>query len=174
MNAVRRRRPNPRTSASIEAVRPAEPQTARPMRAVSRAPSAPVARSLGASRTQLVAIATIARRTLLAGGLEPARRLFEGLTVLDPTEAHFALGLALANDRLGRTDDAHRWYHRAAQLDPTDGHADVNRAELCLANRDPNTAKKLLARGVDRAHRRGDVALENKARAMLTALSTTR
>ncbi|MEQ9497181.1 MAG: hypothetical protein RIT81_09990 [Deltaproteobacteria bacterium] len=177
MNTARRRRAHPRSSVERRAAAPvpkaapkAKPAPAK-LRAVSRQPSTSIARAVGASRAQLVATATIARRTLLAGGLEPARRLFAGLVVLDPTDAHFALGLALANDRLGRHADAHRWYHRAAQLDPTDGHADVDRAELCLANDDVATAKKLLARGFDRARRRGDEALAKKARAMLTALN---
>ncbi len=171
MNTARRRRAHPRSSVERPAPAPKAANAPAKLRAVSREPSASIKRAVGASRAELVATATIARRTLLAGGLEPARRLFAGLVVLDPTDAHFALGLALANDRLGRHADAHRWYHRAAQLDPKDGHADVNRAELCLSNQDAATAKKLLARGFDRARCRGDEALAKKARAMLTALN---
>lgn len=168
MNAARpiRRRPN----AATPERRADKSRVTAHLSVVDRTSSPDLATRLGVRRSELDAVANLARRTLLCGGLKAARDLFEGLVELAPTDAHFALGLGLAYDRLGAHEDAHQLYRRAAALDPMDGHADVNRAELFLAHGDRVSAKKLLARGLDRAERSSDLGLADKARALLRNL----
>lgn len=105
---------------------------------------------------------------LLSGGLGLSRAIFEGLVAVDPDEAYFALALGLTLDRLGDLDGAEAMYRRAGSLDPADGHADVNLAELALADGAWRRAHKRLAAGVRKAKARGDSSLERKARALLS------
>jgi Flp pilus assembly protein TadD len=118
------------------------------------------------SRQDLYAIAEIGYHYLFSGGVEIARGLFEGLAQVAPDEAYFAMALGLCSDHQGMPEEAERWYARASQLDPHDGRADVNRAELCVERKDFNSARALLSRGAKKARLRQDVALERKAVAL--------
>jgi Flp pilus assembly protein TadD len=119
------------------------------------------------SRQDLYAIAEVGYHYLFSGGIDIARALFEGLAAIAPDEAYFALAMGLTTDHQGLTEEAERWYARASQLDPHDGRADVNRAELYLQRGDFANARTLLARGVKKSRIRQDLALERKAAALL-------
>lgn len=164
--------------------RPA-PKRARVAGVASRAPSAPegaapaslAPRSLGEARgytrEELFAIAEIGYHYLLSGGLRIAGVIFEGLSAVAPEEAYFALALGLTLDRQERIDEAAGAYRRASMLDPADGRADVNLAELLLMRGDEAGARAHLARARAKAAARGDEALAGKATALLTRLGTT-
>lgn len=142
---------------------------------VPPAPSAVVPRSrLSKSNSyridDLRAVAEIAHHYLFSGGTRLALTLFEGLQSAAPHEPYFALGLGLSLDHLGDPAQAERWYAKAAELDPGDPRADINRAELRIEARDFPRARELLIRGANKARARADLALENKSRALLKHL----
>lgn len=142
---------------------------------VAKNPAAPSKHSLaetrGYAREDLLAVAEIGYHYLMNGGTKLALTLFEGLAAVAPREAYFALAVGLALDHEGDRHGALEWYTKAAQLDPTDARPDVNRAELYLELKDRGTAKKLLARALEKARRRGEETLEKKAAAMLSHLN---
>lgn len=124
----------------------------------------------GYERKDLYAIAEVGYHYLFSGGTDVAQALFEGLVAVAPNESYFALALGLTHDHLGNPREADRWYAYASKVDPTDGRPDVNRAELYLESGDFATAKKLLARGAEKARNRRDAALEKKASSLLQHL----
>lgn len=124
----------------------------------------------GYSLEDLYAIAEIGYHYLFAGGLNLSLTIFEGLTAVAPNEAYFALALGLTHDHLDNRAEANRWYKKAAELDPSDGRADINRAELYLAAGDRKSAKKLLGRGAKKARVKGDQMLARKAMALINHL----
>jgi tetratricopeptide (TPR) repeat protein len=125
----------------------------------------------GYEKEDLYAVAEIAYHYLMNGATKVALTLFEGLTAVMPNEAYFALGLGLSHDHLGEKQEAYAAYTRAAELDPQDARADINRAELLIESRDAQRARQLLMRGLAKAKNRGDATLEKKARAMLDHIS---
>lgn len=127
----------------------------------------PLGVARGYQRQDLYAVAEIGYHYLFSGGLEIARALFEGLVAVAPDEAYFALALGLTHDHLQEQETADRWYAKAAQLDPHDPRADVNRAELRIERKDFQAARTLLMRGVKKARIRQEWALERKATALL-------
>ena len=133
-------------------------------------PSRGLAEVRGYRREDLMAVAEIAYHYLFSGGLELARTLYEGLSAVQPEEPYYALALGLTYDRLDDKPQAERWYRTAAQLDPADGRADVNRAELYLEGGDFVRAAKLLRRGVSKASLRRDAELARKTTAILSHL----
>lgn len=122
-------------------------------------------------RQDLYAVAEIAYHYLFSGGEEVAYSLLAGLVEAAPKEAYFALALGLAEDKRERPAEAERWYAKAAELDPLEPRADINRAELRIDKKDFNNARALLMRGLKKARARRDVALENKASALLDNLN---
>lgn len=124
----------------------------------------------GYSLEDLYAVAEIGYHYLFAGGLNLSLTIFEGLTAVAPDEAYFALALGLTHDHLDNRGEANRWYKKAAELDPSDGRPDVNRAELYLAAGDRKSAKKLLSRGAKKARVKGDQMLARKAMALINHL----
>ncbi len=129
-----------------------------------------LAQARGYGRDDLFAIAEIGYHYLFSGGLTLALTIFEGLNAVAPDEAYFALALGLTHDHLDQRAEANKWYKLAAELDPTDGRADVNRAELFLQAGDKVSAKKLLSRGAQKARNRGDQPLARKAMALINHL----
>lgn len=152
-------------------------QQVKAMTAVGSNPNVPANTTLAAQRgykrEDLFAIAEIGYHYLLNGGLDLALSIFEGLCAISPDEAYFALALGLTFDRLGEPNQAIRWYDRAARLDPSEGRADVNRAELEIEAGRYDNAKKLLNRGAAKAKHKGDDALLTKATAILRHLERT-
>jgi Flp pilus assembly protein TadD len=133
----------------------------------------PLAQLRGYAREDLLAIAEIGYEYLFNGGPRLAIALFDGLTAIAPDEPYFCLALGLAHDHHGDRSEAERWYARAADLDPGDARADVNRAELRLAAGDITAALRLLKGARAKASDRGDRALERKARALVAHLERT-
>jgi tetratricopeptide (TPR) repeat protein len=133
-----------------------------------------LARARGYEPEDLQAVAEIAWHYLMSGGLKLALTLYEGLAAVAPEEPYFALALGLVHDRLNDPAQAHACYERAARLDPSDGRPDVNRAELFLEASDRAKALQLMARGAEKARRRGDEALANKAEALLAHVAARR
>jgi Flp pilus assembly protein TadD len=129
-----------------------------------------LAQARGYSRDDLFAIAEIGYHYLFSGGVNLALTLFEGLTAVAPQEAYFALALGLTHDHLQNPNEANRWYSLASELDPSDGRADVNRAELYLERGDKRSARKLLERGAQKARSKGDLSLSRKAMALINHL----
>lgn len=125
-----------------------------------------LAQRRGYSRDDLLAVAEVAYHYLFNGGTKLALTLYEGLHAVAPEEAYFALALGLTHDHLGHPEEAWSFYEKAAALDPSDGRADVNRAELLLERGDLAGALRLLASGAAKARSKGDQALEKKAVAM--------
>lgn len=135
---------------------------------------ADLARARGYEPEDLMAVAEIAWHYLMSGGLKLALTLYEGLTAVAPEEPYFALALGLVHDRMNDPRQAQDWYQRASRLDPGDGRPDINRAELYLEAGDRAKALQLMARGAEKARRRGDDVLATKAEALLAHLSQRR
>jgi tetratricopeptide (TPR) repeat protein len=128
----------------------------------------------GYQRSELFALAEIGYHYLLSGGVRIAQAIFEGLCAIDPTEPYFALALGLAYDHLERLDDAAGCYRRAAELDPSDGRAEINLAELELVRGNRQGARSHLMRARVKCSAKGAEALLHKAEAMLHHLSDPR
>ncbi|MFO0727530.1 MAG: hypothetical protein U1E65_27380 [Myxococcota bacterium] len=158
---------------------PASEESLAKVRALTVAKSALPRPQIGASlaearayaRADLFAVAEIGYHYLMNGGTRLALTIFEGLAAIAPSEAYFQLALGLAHDHLQDRGAALKAYGRAAELDPGDPRADLNRAELYLLAKDPGAAKPLLRRALDKAERRADQALSRKARALINHLS---
>jgi Flp pilus assembly protein TadD len=150
-----RRRPSP-------AAAPAR-MAAVPVRQIGKS----LAQRRGYQRQDLYAVAEIAHHYLFSGGTEIALAILEGLTAVAPEEAYFALARGLTHDHMGDTTEAERWYAKAGELDPSDAHSDINRAELRLEKKDFARARALLKSGANKARARRDSALERKALALL-------
>lgn len=122
-------------------------------------------------KQDLDAIAAMGGHYLRCGGHRLAHVVFEGLVAIEPRDPHYALGLGLACDHLGDKNGARRAYQLAGRLDPADGRADANLAELALEAGDRPGAVKLLLSAERKSRVRGDEALGNKASALLELIS---
>lgn len=170
MTTQQQRTARPRALVAVPARRPS-PSKQVPAAAPEQNLSRAVAQPLRAYRREdLMAVAEIGYHYLFSGGYQLALTLFEGLHAVDPAHPYFASALGLTHDHLGNPEEAERWYRKAAELDPTDGRPDVNRAELRIARQDLRKARELLIRGVNKARARRDQPLERKARALLKHL----
>ena len=127
----------------------------------------PLKEARGYRKRDLQTIAKVAHHYLFTGAHEVALAIYDGLAALDPAEAHYALGLGLAHDRMRNAGAAHEWYQRAETLNRCDGRPDVNRAELFLQDGELKNARQLLASGQRKAAAVGDTDLEQKAAAIL-------
>ena len=165
------RRPGPRKPNSVQThhdVRALVQLSAIPLVAVPVS----MAQMRGYARQDLLVISEIAYHYLLNGGTEIAQALFDGLVAIAPEEAYFVLARGLTCDRLGDKERAHECYRIAADLDPRDGRADINRAELFIEADDHIRARELLLRGTKKAEVKGDALLAKKGRAILEHLDT--
>jgi Flp pilus assembly protein TadD len=81
---------------------------------------------------ELFDIATQGKHLYESGQLDSARKVFEGLTALDPCESHFHTGLGAVYQKQGDLALARVEYDRALALDARDIAALCNRAELLL------------------------------------------
>jgi Flp pilus assembly protein TadD len=113
--------------------------------------------------TDLLAIAQLGHHHLLHGALEQAQIIWEGLYALAPREPAFALGLGLVRDRTGDKHAADELYARAAELDPGDPRAEVNRAELAIERGEITFARERLAAAEKKALARSDPEIAAKA-----------
>jgi Flp pilus assembly protein TadD len=128
--------------------------------------------SRGYRRDDLFAVAEIAHHYLFSGGIKLALALLEGLVAVAPNEAYFHLALGLTYDRMNERANAKAAYARAAELDRCDGRADVNRAELLLEEGDVARARALFVSGAEKAAKRGDEDIAEKARVLVAHLDS--
>jgi Flp pilus assembly protein TadD len=84
------------------------------------------------SHEELYDIAAQGRRLYESGQLDSARKVFEGLTALDPCDAHFHTGLGAIYQKQGELERACVEYDRAVSLNEQDIAARCNRAEVLL------------------------------------------
>lgn len=131
----------------------------------------PIASLRGYDPDDVDAIASMGYHYARAGCFRFALVIFEGLAAIIPEVGYFALAAGYAAEHNGERSKAREWYRRAGEVDPADGRADVNLAELLLEDGERNEAIAHLQRGRDKAARRRDEALERKASALLGLLS---
>ncbi len=138
---------------------------------VEHAASAVACRSIAEARgydpDELYGLAEVGYHYFRSGGLRLAEVIFEGLTAIAPDEAYFWLALGLVEDYLDDKTEARRCYETAARLDPDDPRPEINLAELDLERRDRRSAQSRLRRGLVKAVRARDDALERKAQALM-------
>jgi len=127
-----------------------------------------LAEARGYDAAMLYGLAEIAHHYLASGGVRIGLVLFEGLAAIAPEVAYFRLGLGFALDRSGRTDEAMRAYELAIALDPADGRAELNLAELLLEKGDRAAARARLILARDKARRAQEAELTAKAVAILS------
>jgi Flp pilus assembly protein TadD len=84
------------------------------------------------TREELYAVAQQGKTLYDSGDLESARKVFEGLSALDPYDAWFHTGLGAVYQQQGRLEDAVIEYDRAVSLNERDIAARCNRAEILL------------------------------------------
>ena len=84
------------------------------------------------SHEELYDIAAQGSRLYESGQLDSARKVFEGLTALDPCDAHFHTGLGAIYQKQGDLERACLEYDRAVVLNERDVAASCNRAEVLL------------------------------------------
>lgn len=156
--------------AGTEQVRARRPRATSPAPQEASQTRAPV---LASRRPEGIgAFAELAFRHLRLGDVEQAFSIFESLTVLDPTEPYYWLGLGVAAERRDDHAAAERGYRRAAELDPRDPVPHVGLAELSLARGQPRPAHAYLTRALERARASRDgteLAEEVEARLRLLA-----
>lgn len=126
-----------------------------------------IAEARGYEEDELFALAEVGYHYVRSGGLRLAEVIFEGLTAIAPDEPYFWLALGLVEDYLDDKIEARRCYENAARLDPEDPRPEINLAELDLERRDRRSAELRLRRGLAKAVRGRDDALERKAQALL-------
>jgi Flp pilus assembly protein TadD len=136
-------------------------------------PSAVKAQSVPYKKQDLDAIAEVAYHYLRCGSAKLAEAIFEGLASIDPREPYYQLGLGLAADHAGHKEAAKAAYQRAAQLDPADGRAEINLAELILESGDRARAVKLLESAAKKSRLRGEDELAQKALAFISLIQQT-
>ena len=87
---------------------------------------------MGLTRTEAYGIAYNAHRLFTFGQVARARRIMEGLVVMNPKEAYFQALLGGICGRMGDEDEALKRYTKALKIDPANLTARVNRADLYL------------------------------------------
>lgn len=130
-----------------------------------------LAEARGYSRFDLMAIAEVGYHYLRSGGDRLAQVIFEGLTAVSPREPYFWLALGLANEHLGELPAARAAYEMTIRLDPKDATPELNLAELDLGAGQRSAARRRLAVGKKKAQQAGQLALANKADAIVQLMA---
>jgi Flp pilus assembly protein TadD len=86
----------------------------------------------GLSATQMAAVLACGHNFFSEGRLEEAKRIFEGLAVIDPKYPYIHTMLGAIHQRMEQYDRAVVRYTLALKLYPNDVHALTNRGELYL------------------------------------------
>ncbi|MCC6811648.1 MAG: hypothetical protein IT381_29730 [Deltaproteobacteria bacterium] len=128
----------------------------------------------GYTDDELYGISSQAFTLLMAGKLEPAKVIFEGLVALDPRNDYYYRALGFLYHRLGDADRAVRQFGYAIQVQPKDLISYVNRAEVFVQQKSWGKAEDDLRRVLqigasDPAH-----PMVRKATAMLQMLPRSR
>jgi predicted Zn-dependent protease len=98
------------------------------------------AEAMGITRTEAYGMAHAAHRFLEVGQVDRARKIVEGLVVLNPNDAYFHSFLGALQGQGGDEAGAFKSYTAALALDPKNLAALVNRAELSLGKGELETA----------------------------------
>lgn len=86
----------------------------------------------GVSMEQAYAMAELGYNLFNQGKFEDARKIFEGLIVLNPFDGYFHAMLGAVFARQNKPEEALRAFNIAAGLEPKDSQVFVNRAEIYL------------------------------------------
>lgn len=124
---------------------------------------------VGLSEQELYAIANQGYLLFMQGKTESARVVFEGLVAVDPRNAYYYRALGAVYWRLKEPQKAVKQFTYAIRVAPKETSSYVNRAEVYIAQRQFDAARKDL----DYAMRNAgpfEGALVRKARAMLSML----
>lgn len=149
------------------ALRPASPRVDR---RPAPAPARVLAPAPAYARNDLLVIGQIAFHYLQNGSVELAKALLEGLVEAAPHHPELQLLYGLTCDHAGDRAAAERAYREAARLDRDDPRAPLNAAEVAIAADRLQEARPLLQEAATRAHKKGDLILHKKARALLRHL----
>src|ERR1043166_9656912 len=76
------------------------------------------AEAMGLTRSEAYGIAFVAHRWFEHGQVDRAKKILEGLIVVNPKDAYFRALLGAIEGRLGREDEALKLYNEAIKLDP--------------------------------------------------------
>jgi len=94
------------------------------------------AESIGLTRAEAYGLANSAQALLDVGQVDKARKVLEGLLVLNPRDGYFHSVVGALLGQKGDDDGALEHYNQAIKLDGTNLAALVNRAELHLRSGD--------------------------------------
>jgi tetratricopeptide (TPR) repeat protein len=89
---------------------------------------------------EVVTLAASAQQSALAGRLDEARLLLEGLIVLEPQAAFLHTNLGCVLMRMGREDEALGFFDEALRLDASDVAAHTHAGELRLEREETDRA----------------------------------
>jgi len=84
----------------------------------------------GITKQQQYQIAEIGHAYVVAGKLDEAKKVFEGLLSLDPFDAYFHMALGSIAQQTSFMDEAEARYTRALEINPFSPTAHANRGEL--------------------------------------------
>jgi Flp pilus assembly protein TadD len=118
------------------------------------------------------AVAQLACDLAQAGALDPARTVFEGLTLLDPSDASAWAALGTVHQKLGQALAAERAWAEALRLDPDQPVALGNLGELKLGRGDPE-GERLLRRAATTCGS-AEIAAVTRAQALVRLLDARR
>jgi Flp pilus assembly protein TadD len=128
--------------------------------------------SSGLRLDELRAVAQLACDLAQAGALEAARTMFDGLTLLDPSDASAWAALGTVHQKLGHSHEAERAWAEALRLDPDQPVALGNLGELRLGRGDPDGERFLRRAAAHRAP--SGVAAVARAKALIRVLDGRR
>jgi tetratricopeptide (TPR) repeat protein len=125
----------------------------------------------GLTREEVHALGEQGRWLYEEGRLDEARRVFEGLAVLEPSEGYFHACLGLIHQQQGELDEARRAYDRALEINEADVFTRCNRAEVRLQLGHLEAASEDLKR-ISELDPDGVLGHSQRARGMALALGT--
>ncbi len=128
----------------------------------------------GYTDDELYGISTQAFTLLMAGKLEPAKVIFEGLVALDPRNDYYYRALGFLYHRLGDPDRAVRQFGYAIQVQPNDLISYVNRAEVFVQQKAWQKAEDDLRKVMQLGAAEPSNAMVRKATAMMQMLPRSR
>jgi len=126
---------------------------------------------VGLNEEEMYSIASQGYLMFLQGKTEQARVIFEGLVAIDPKNAYYYRALGSIYWRLKKPKRAIKQFTYAIRVSPAEISSYINRAEVHVANKDFDAAKKdlriALSKGTNDVE---NAPLVNKARAMMLML----
>lgn len=123
----------------------------------------------GISKAQQYEMAKVGYAALVAGKLDTAKTVFEGLLALDPFDVYFLSALGSVAQQKNELDEAERRYSRALEINPYSPFALAHRGELRLMKGEVESGVDDLLRALEEDPGGRDPAVQ-RARATLTIL----